>query len=283
MGLWQVIAVTSATVAFTCPAVPAGAGSSDRVPHPERDYMGSTIQRHAGPDGYEPLPHVQRPGAGRAVPGIDVSNWQGGVNWAAVARSGVRFAYLKATEGATYTDPLFVRNYRRSMAAGVIRGAYHFALPNRSSGAEQGRFFVESSGDWKSDGKTLPPVLDIEYNPYGPRCYGLSKRQMVAWISAFSATVKRLAGRYPLIYTTTDWWRRCTGNHRGFGGSIPLWIARWGAHPHLLPDGWSFYTFWQHTSKGRVPGIRGHVARNVFNGSRARLRAFATCTDEDPC
>lgn len=288
LGRITAVAVTAACM-LALSSVPAGADPTDTtdppIPHPERDYMGSTIPDHTNQDEGRSgsLQKIRDAQPLAQQTGIDVSHWQGQINWSAVAGDGIRFAYMKATEGTTYTDPEFDRNYIRSYNAGIIRGAYHFGLPDRSSGAAQGRFFVGNGGNWSADGRTLPPVLDIEYNPYGADCYGLSDGQMVNWIADFSSTVKSMSGRYPAIYTTTDWWRRCTGNYGGFADTNPLWIARWASDPGTLPNGWSYYTIWQYTSTGRVAGISGNVDRDVFNGSNDRLRAFATCTNEDPC
>lgn len=251
--------------------------------------MGSTIPDRAG-DGRKQRPHLsprqaRQALAGPEVAGIDVSHYQGDIDWSAVAGDGVEFTYIKATEGTTYTDPKFASNYDGSRAAGLIRGAYHFALPDRSSGAAQARFFVNNGGGWRADGQTLPPALDIEFNPYGPKCYGLSPQEMRAWIADFSSTVKKLSGRFPAIYTTTSWWKACTGNHGGFADTNPLWVARWTSSggPGPLPAGWPAPTLWQYTNRGNVAGISGAVDRNVFSNSAGRLRALARCTNTDPC
>ncbi|WP_275408752.1 GH25 family lysozyme, partial [Actinocatenispora rupis] len=139
--------------------------------------------------------------------GLDVSHYQGSINWSSVKSNGASFAYVKATEGTSYTDPNFAANYNGSYNAGLIRGAYHFARPNISSGATQANYFAAHGGGWSADGKTLPPALDIEYNPYsGGTCYGLSHAGMVSWIRDFSNTIKAKYNKYPMIYTTFDWW-----------------------------------------------------------------------------
>jgi len=204
------------------------------------------------------------------VHGVDVSSHQGSVNWPRLKRSGVRWAYVKATEGTRYTNEHFTQQYNGSYRSGLIRGAYHFATPNTSSGATQARHFLKHGGGWSKDGKTLPGVLDIEYNPYGATCYGKSARSMVAWIRDFNRTYKARTGRDPVIYTTTGWWSKCTGNSGSFGKTNPLWIARFASSPGRLPRGWGFYTFWQYTAKG--PTVGDH---NIFNGSTARLKALA--------
>jgi GH25 family lysozyme M1 (1,4-beta-N-acetylmuramidase) len=205
--------------------------------------------------------------AATQTPGIDVSHWQGTLNWAGQYASGVRFAWIKATEGVSYRDPAFSANYTGAYKAGVIRGGYHFALPDRSSGATQANYFADHGGGWSRDGMTLPGTLDIEYNPYGATCYGLSKTGMVAWIRDFTATYRARTGRDAVIYSTTDWWTTCTGNNGSFGATNPLWIARYAATAGTLPAGWGYYTVWQYTS---TP-----LDRDRFNGSYARLQALA--------
>jgi len=212
------------------------------------------------------------------TPGIDVSHHQGAINWTSVRGAGIQFAYIKATEGVSYRDPRFNTNYTAAYHAGVIRGAYHFALPDRSSGAAQANFLASNGGAWSADGRTLPAALDLEYNPYGSTCYGLSHDDMRVWIFDFIWTYAVRANRYAVIYTNLDWWTRCTGNWTGPWNNHPLWVARWSSSPGTLPGNAPFYTFWQYTSTGRVSGIAGNVDRNYFNGSTARLVALANNT-----
>jgi GH25 family lysozyme M1 (1,4-beta-N-acetylmuramidase) len=213
-----------------------------------------------------------------SVAGIDVSHWQGWIDWNRVRASGVEFAYIKATEGTSFLDASFDDSYPRAYYAGVIRGAYHFAVPNRSSGAAQANFFASNGGAWSADNRTLPGMLDIEYNPYGQVCYGMSQVAMVNWIRAFINQYHARTGRWAVIYSTTDWWRSCTGNFGGFSANNPLFIARYASSAGTLPRGWPFWTIWQYTSVGRVPGISGNIDRDFFNGSRARLLALANNT-----
>ncbi|MFG3052506.1 lysozyme [Kitasatospora sp. NPDC048239] len=236
------------------------------VLHPDLDFAGSTVAAHegrAGTPGSLALSVTQ-------TPGLDVASYQGNVNWSSVRANGARFAYVKATEGTTYTNPYFTQQYNGSYNAGLIRGAYHFALPDRSSGTAQANWFVDHGGGWSRDGKTLPPALDIEYNPYGATCFGLSQSAMVSWIRSFSNTVHTRTGRYPTIYTTTNWWSTCTGNNGGFGTTNPLWIARYASSVGTLPNGWSYQTIWQYADSGTFPGDQ-----NVFNGAFDRIQALA--------
>jgi GH25 family lysozyme M1 (1,4-beta-N-acetylmuramidase) len=209
------------------------------------------------------------------VQGLDVSGWQvlnaGG--WRDIWNNGARFAYVKATESTDYTSSQFGEQYTDSFNQGLIRGAYHFATPNTSSGAAQANFFVDHGGTWSADGRTLPPLLDIEYNPYGATCYGLSQQAMVSWIADFSSTVHSRTGRLPAIYSTTNWWSQCTGNSSAFSAN-PLFIARYTSNvaggPGSLPASWSQYTFWQYADAGTFPGDQ-----DVFNGTEDSLRGFA--------
>ena len=201
------------------------------------------------------------------VNGMDVSRWQRTVNWDAWRAKGKSFAYVKATEGTSYTNRYFKAQYGGSRDAGMLHGAYHFASPNGSSGKAQAAYFVKHGGAWKADGKTLPGVLDIEYNPYGSTCYGLSKAAMVRWVTSFTKEYKARTGRDAVIYTTNDWWKRCTGSSKAFNRTNPLWVARYSSSVGTLPGSWPFYTFWQYTAS---PLDQDH-----FSSSYARLVSLA--------
>lgn len=201
------------------------------------------------------------------VPGIDVSNWQGQVDWAGQWGAGKRFAYVKATEGTTYTSPSFGHQYTGSYAQGFIRGAYHFALPDSSSGTTQANHFVDHGGGWSADGKTLPGALDMEWNPYGATCYGKTQTQMRTWINDFLTQYRSRTGRYPVIYTATSWWTQCVGSDTTIPTKSPLWIARYSSTRGTLPTGWPTHTFWQYSD---TP-----IDQNVWNGTLERLRYFA--------
>jgi len=127
-----------------------------------------------------PAPAVQ-------TPGTDVSS--GTVDWAAAWNNGARFAYVKATESTSYTNPDFPTLSTGAARAGLLHGAYHFAAPGSSSGRAQADFFVAHGGGWSPDGVTLPPVLDVEASSFGSPCYGLSQAAMAAWIHSFTDEV----------------------------------------------------------------------------------------------
>jgi GH25 family lysozyme M1 (1,4-beta-N-acetylmuramidase) len=205
--------------------------------------------------------------------GIDVADYQhrhgAVIDWARVARAGYKFAFIKVSEGDYYVNPYDAADLAQARAAGLYVTGYHFAVPNVSSGASQAQYAVKSARS-AAGGSTIPLALDIEYNPYGRTCYGLTAARMVAWISAFTSEARRLTGHLPIIYTTANWWRRCTKDSTAFG-SDPLWVAAWGSSPDPLPSGWRNWTFWQYTSRGRVPGIDGNVDISYFGSAAVRL------------
>ncbi|MEU3695311.1 lysozyme [Streptomyces griseoviridis] len=242
-------------------ALPSAAAD---VPPRGSAYLGMGVPAHDGEHG-SPVP-----GDATQTEGVDVSSHQGNVAWSTLWSSGVKWAYAKATEGTYYTNPYFAQQYNGSYNVGMVRGAYHFATPDTTSGAAQANYFVDHGGGWSRDGRTLPGALDIEWNPYGASCYGKTQGQMVAWIGDFLATYKARTGRDAVIYTATSWWTECTGNYGGFATANPLWIARYATAVGTLPAGWAYYTMWQYTSSG--PTVGDH---NRFNGALDRVVALA--------
>ena len=147
-------------------AVPATAGAApvaahNHVTHPQTDWMGSTVAAHeGGATGSRTVtPKVTQ------TAGMDVSSYQGNVDWATAWNNGGKFVYIKATEGTTYTNPYFTQQYNGSYNVGMIRGAYHFATPDTSSGVTQADYFVDHGGGWSADGKTLPPRAGHRVQP----------------------------------------------------------------------------------------------------------------------
>ena len=201
--------------------------------------------------------------AGGPLPGIDVSHWQGAIDWSAVAGDGVTFAFIKATEGGDYTDPRFAANWAGAQRAGVLRGAYHFFRPQTDAMA-QAAHFLRAVPFTRGD---LPPVLDVEVTD------GRSMEAVAAGVRTWLQEVERATGRRPIVYTRASFWTAQMGTQ--FGG-YPLWVAHYGVSQPNIPAGWGGWAFWQHSDAGRVAGITGGVDLNWFNGGRAELESFAT-------
>ncbi|CAI7624037.1 unnamed protein product [Penicillium pancosmium] len=204
------------------------------------------------------------------VQGFDISGYQGDVDFASAYGAGARFVMIKATEGTSYIDKSFSSHYEGASSAGLIRGGYHFAQPASSSGASQAEYFLAHGGGWSNDGKTLPGMLDLEYNPSGSTCYGLSASDMAAWVKDFGETYNSKTGRYPMIYTTADWWKTCTGNNGDFGADYPLVLAQYASSISTIPNGWSTQSFWQNTDSYKYGGDS-----DLWNGSEDNLKKFA--------
>jgi lysozyme len=201
--------------------------------------------------------------------GIDVSDFQGTVNWQAVKNSGITFAFAKATEGTTFTARTFARNWSEMKRVGIIPGAYHFGHPGSDPVAQARRFAatVKNANGGKFSG-ALQLVLDIEVTD------GRSPAQVSAWIVSFINEIKAQTGRPGIIYTGFFFWRDRAGNSAN-NLNCPLWLAAYVPESqlaHLIPRAWTTWTFWQYTDRGSVPGVSGNVDRDVFNGNLTTLR-----------
>lgn len=280
-----VIGVLGASVALT---VTMTAGTASARPAPSGDpvplgqgyagvgYLqdGKDFKPDTRPLQLTPQGVVSPDFASSPPPGIDVSHYQGTINWASVKAAGIQFAWIKDTEGTSYKDPDFNANYLHAYNNKVIRGAYHFARPDLSSGATQATYFANNGGAWSADNLTLPGMLDLEGG-----CYGKSVSAMQSWILDFYNTYKTKTRRDVVIYTSASWWNSCTGGWSGMSSRSPLWAASWtsAANP-VIPNGFPYATIWQYTDSGSVSGVSGAVDRDRFNGDHSRLVALANNT-----
>jgi GH25 family lysozyme M1 (1,4-beta-N-acetylmuramidase) len=274
LGIAATTALSTALLTAFSPTAAAEEDEKDSLVRAKDTPMGSQIAEVEGiADQVRPGGQASSRGSSptSGVQGIDVSGWQKNVDWDHWWNQGKRFAYVKATEGTGYKNPYFTQQYNGSYNRGFIRGAYHFALPDRSGGKAQADYFASNGGGWSPDGKTLPGVVDLEWNPYGSACYGKTKSQMKSWIKSFHDTYRARTGRWPVIYTSTSWWNQCVGGGHGFEQTVPLWIARYSSSVGDLPPGWNYWTFWQYSDNP--------IDQNKFNGTMTRLRALATNPD----
>jgi GH25 family lysozyme M1 (1,4-beta-N-acetylmuramidase) len=207
----------------------------------------------------------ERSRVGHTTPGLDVSHWQGTVNWAKVARAGKRFVFLKATDDVDYRDPTFVTNRAGARTNGLRVGAYHFSRPDPSPGdaRREARFFVSVADPQPGD---LLPVLDMETKKH------LDQEEVTRWARTWVAEVRELTGVTPLVYTSPYGWLTRTGDTRLLArDGAPLWVAHWGVSSPTVPAGdWDGHGWvvWQHTSSGHVRGIAGRVDLDRLAGHR---------------
>lgn len=196
--------------------------------------------------------------------GVDVSTYQGEVDWKKLAEQGVDFAFLKATEGSSLQDVRFSDNWENARAAGVRVGAYHF-FSYDSPGETQAENFI-SMVPAVSD--ALPPVVDIEF--YGDKLQNLpDKAQVRAILDPLLARLEEYYGVKPILYVTDRSYRLyIQGAYRGY----PLWVSRPVVAP--LEKSW---TFWQYSHSAQLEGYEGTQSRidlNVFRGSAEEFRSF---------
>ena len=203
------------------------------------------------------------------VQGIDVSYWQGSVNWAQVAASGRQFGYAKATQGNYYADTTFPGNWSGMKAAGLLRGAYHW-LDGSVNGTVQADYYLAHVGALGSG--DLPPMLDWECNDSScGNAAAVSAAQDIQAGADFVAEIKAKTGLPTFVYTDPGFWSSI-GNPSGFGGD-PLWIANYGVSCPDVPPPWSGFVIWQYTSTGGVPGVSGaNVDHDEFNGTLSQLQ-----------
>lgn len=202
------------------------------------------------------------------VHGIDVSKWQGEIDWKTAKRGGVAFAFIKATEGGDHLDKSFRTYWDAAGRAGVPRGAYHFYYFCRTA-AEQARWFIRNV---PKDPKSLPPVLDMEWNHQSSCKKKHSPTKMRSEMRIFLGMMQRHYGKKPLVYTTVDFYK---DNNLGSMRDTEFWLRSVAAHPKDVYPG-QRWSFWQYTGTGKIPGIKGETDINVFSGSPAKWRKWVS-------
>ena len=216
----------------------------------------------------DPFDWPARTPARYAVHGIDLSRWQPPVDWATARRSGVSFAFIKATEGGDILDPAFAAHRRAAMAAGVPTSAYHFFYWCTPA-ATQARWYIENVPRVRGQ---LPPILDVEWTPFSPTC---TDRPSAATVRREIATFQRIVGAHygtrPLIYTTIGFWE---DNGLDRLGGEEFWLRSTAGHPSDTYPAGARWSFWQYSGTGRVPGVTGQVDLNAFAGS---VGAWSDC------
>jgi GH25 family lysozyme M1 (1,4-beta-N-acetylmuramidase) len=226
------------------------------------------------------LAAVAASGASAATPnakGIDVSHWQGKIQWPRVAAAGYTFAFGKATESTTYTDPTYATNRTGAESAGLTFGAYHFGRPGGSGDAgiianaiAQADYFLDVAQPQAGE---LPPVLDLETKG------ALGVPGLQKWTRAWLDQVAARTGVEAFVYASPSFWKTALGDTTDIADAgYPLWIAHWttNASPIVPAEAWGGrnWTFWQHSSHGTVPGITPQVDLDRFRGPDASVAAI---------
>lgn len=202
------------------------------------------------------------------VHGVDISVWQGEVDWPTARANGVNFAYMKATEGGDLVDPAFQHNWQTTASAGVPRGAYHFFYHCRPA-IQQARWYIAHVPKSRA---ALPPVLDMEWTPRSPTCPG--KRPAATVRSEAQIYLRAIATHYdkrPIVYTTLDFYQE---NELWKLTGTDFWLRSVAAHPSDSFPG-QHWLLWQYSGTGLVPGIAGKTDLNAYAGSPDEFERWA--------
>lgn len=195
-----------------------------------------------------------------AVPGIDVSEFQKTIDWSQVQKSGVQFAYVRASDGTTIQDANFAQNWKGAEQAGLPVGAYHYFTTTSPVQTQIDNFVAQLK---TVDAGQLPPVLDVE----DPSQFSkLTPTQSVQMVQQWLDGVQQKTGVQPMLYMSSAFSQQVLGNPPQFK-KYQLWVADYttAAQPQV-PMPWSDWNVWQYSEKGTVPGITGDVDLDKANG-----------------
>lgn len=200
---------------------------------------------------------------GYEIHGIDISHYQGKIDWeqlknAMIKGCPVRFVIIKSTEGSSRLDENFRENFNQARDFGFIRGVYHF-WSNKSTAREQAYYFLDQVHLTDGD---LPPVLDIEHKPADKSVEDF-QRDVLTWLHI----VEDKYHAKPIIYTYYKFKEQYLS--APVFDDYPYWIAHYYVDKVQYKGKWKF---WQHTDVGKLPGIKGYVDFNIYNGSYYELK-----------
>jgi lysozyme len=198
-------------------------------------------------------------GAPQRVAGIDVSSYQGDVDWKKVKAAGVLFAFARVSDGVDTVDGKFVANFAGMKRAGLMRGAYQYFRANADWKAQADLLLAALRKAGRVD---LPPVVDVETDD------GQKPEVLQTRLRNWLRRVEKRTRRHPIIYTSPSMSEKLGGRF----GAFHLWIAHYQVECPTVPDGWTRWHFWQHSSTGRVPGVVGDVDLDHFAGTLRELR-----------
>jgi GH25 family lysozyme M1 (1,4-beta-N-acetylmuramidase) len=217
--------------------------------------------------------------ASALINGIDVSHWQGSINWTSVRNDGVKFAFVKVADGVGDYDETYPTNLGGAIAAGIPVGPYHYAYPYTNNvnaevdARNEANYFASLIHPYyQNSGVLLRPVLDIEAKA-NVGTTAQEKVYLSQWVRTFQTTIHDRLGVYPLIYTYSSF---ASTYFESDLSQYDLWIANYNYTPPTTPPAsqylpWSDWDFWQHSSTGSIAGISGNVDLDVFDGTLLEL------------
>ena len=195
------------------------------------------------------------------TPGIDLSHFQGSVNWPDVTQQDVKFVFAKASQGVSEADPKYQANAKGAREAGMLFGAYHFFSPNKD-GKAQAEHFLKTAALTSG---YLPPVVDVE-----TLAKNLTNATLVKQIDIWLSTVHTRLGCQPILYASPAFYE---AHLTGVSAPYHYWLASYSTEPRL-PKDVKAWLFWQHSQSGKIKGISGTVDLDWFAGSPSDLEAL---------
>ena len=193
----------------------------------------------------------------KAILGVDVSSYQGAIDWGRLKAAGVNFAYIKATEGATVADKDFTKNWQEAKVAGIVRGAYH--VYSTTSAIEDQISNFQKTLEKAGDTGELPAALDLEVALVSKQNMSAAESAVLTWLKAMG----KLNAKPSVIYGSLSLFNGY------FGGTVPgnatVWLADYSSGPQSNGEKWPKWKIWQFSDKVTIDGIEGYVDVNLAN------------------
>lgn len=199
------------------------------------------------------------------LPGIDVSNNNGSIDWGAVAGAGYGFAVAKASEGVNFVDGTFATNWAGMQRNGMVRGAYHFAHPSDNSAEDEANYFLDTI---KSQ------VGDLQVGDFLALDFEVGSGDLGGWALDWLKHVKDRVGFRPLIYSSPSFLQATGCTSQPELADYGLWLADWEGTEPSPPSPWTLLAIWQDNDDQTVPGIAGNVDGDYFNGTKDQLKRY---------
>jgi lysozyme len=253
-------AIRCLAVAFTLTSAACASGAETGVPGSDLS-DGSDDGSSGGKADGDSAPRVC-PGDGTVL-GVDVSYYQGVIDWTAAKGAGVQFAFVRVSDGTRLSDPKFAANWSATSAAGIAHGAYQFFRPDEDPVA-QADLLIAAVGSYKTG--DLPPVIDVETTG------GVDAATLAQGVDTWLTKVSNGLGVTPIIYTGPSFWR--SNLESVDDAADPLWVAEYTSQCPQVAGAWTTWSFWQYSQTGQLAGFSGAVDLDRFNGTVEELNTF---------
>ncbi len=257
--------IVAADAGFSAPVAQVALLAPDKPSPAVKALMDGTIHAQRFRDA-KPINFGKASPRDLAVHGVDVSRWQGDIEWPKLRTQGANFVWIKATDGGDHLDPMFRTNWNAAALAGVPRGAYHFFYWCRTA-SSQADWFIRNVPKTRG---ALPPVLDVEWNHMSECKKRPSRENVLEKMQVFMDRLEKHYGQRPIIYTAPDFYR---DNLKGAFPNHAFWLRSVAAHPSKVYPGRE-WVFWQYSGSGLSHGVDERIDLNVFGGTESQWRKW---------